>query len=104
MFVLFFLIAVALPIAMLLWSSLLPGYEQPSWAALHHLTLSNFTEIMERPGLAHSVKNSLITAFSSGLIVTILAAFIAYITVKTKIRGRGCSTGWRPCRSPCRVW
>jgi iron(III) transport system permease protein len=92
-FLLFFLIAVALPIAMLIWSALLPGYEQPSWAALHHLTFANFTEIMRRPGLAQSLKNSLITAFSSGLIVTVLTAFIAYITVKTKIRGRGLLDG-----------
>jgi iron(III) transport system permease protein len=87
--IVFFLIAVALPIGMLVWSSLLPGYEQPSWAALHHLTLSNFHEILVRPGLTKSVENSLITAVSAGLIVTILSALVAYMTVKTKIRGRG---------------
>jgi iron(III) transport system permease protein len=92
-FLLFFLVAVALPIAMLIWSSLLPGYEQPSLHALRHLTFSNFNEIMRRPGLALSVKNSLITAFSSGLIVTVLTAVIAYITVKTKTRGRGLLDG-----------
>jgi iron(III) transport system permease protein len=92
-FLLFFLVAVALPIAMLIWSSLLPGYEQPSLSALRHLTFSNFEEIVRRPGLAQSVKNSLITAFSSGFIVTVLTAFIAYITVKTRIRGRGLLDG-----------
>jgi iron(III) transport system permease protein len=92
-FLLFFLVAVALPIAMLIWSSLLPGYEQPSLSALRHLTFSNFEEIVRRPGLAQSVKNSLITAFASGFIVTVLTAFIAYITVKTKIRGRGLLDG-----------
>jgi iron(III) transport system permease protein len=92
-FLLFFLIAVALPIAMLIWSSLLPGYEQPSLRALHDLTFSNFTQIMRRPALALSVKNSLITAVSSGLIVTVLSALVAYITVKTRIRGRGLLDG-----------
>jgi len=88
-FVLFFLIAVALPIGMLVWSSLLPGYEQPSWSALHDITFSNYKQIMVRPGLAHSVENSLITAVSAAIIVTILSALVAYLTVKTKIRGRG---------------
>jgi iron(III) transport system permease protein len=37
-FVLFFLVAVVLPLLMLVWSSLLPGYEPPSISALHHLT------------------------------------------------------------------
>jgi iron(III) transport system permease protein len=87
-FLLFFLVAVALPIAMLIWSSLLPGYQQPSFEALHHLTLSNFSEILRRPALANSVKNSLITAVVSALIVTVLSAFVAYITVKTKVVGR----------------
>jgi iron(III) transport system permease protein len=92
-FVLFFLVAVALPIAMLVWSSLLPGYEPPSWAALHRLTFSNYHEILVRPGLTNSVKNSLITAVASGIIVTVLSALVAYITVKTKLRGRGILDG-----------
>lgn len=89
----FFLIAVALPIAMLLWSSLLPGYEQPSMHALHDLTFGNYQEIMKRPGLTRSVRNSLITAIASGIIVTALSAVVAYITVKSKIRGRGLLDG-----------
>jgi iron(III) transport system permease protein len=92
-FLLFFVVAVALPIAMLIWSSLLPGYEQPSWHALHDLTFANYQQIMHRPGLTRSVKNSLVTAIASGLIVTVLSAFVAYITVKTKIIGRGVLDG-----------
>ena len=92
-FTLFFVVAVALPIAMLIWSSLLPGYEQPSWNALHQITLDNYRQIVVRPGLAGSVKNSLITAVASGVIVTVLSALVAYLTVKTRIRGRGILDG-----------
>ena len=92
-FILFFLVAVALPILMLIWSSLLPGYEQPSVDALHRLTFSNYAQIFQRPGLVNSVKNSLITAVTAGLIVTVLAALVAYITVKTRLRGRGLLDG-----------
>jgi iron(III) transport system permease protein len=92
-FLLFFLVAVALPIAMLIWSSLLPGYEQPSWSALHHLTLSNYSQILHRPGLTRSVRNSLVTAVASGLIVTVLSALVAYLIVKTRVRGRGLLDG-----------
>ena len=87
-FVVFFLVAVALPIAMLIWSSLLPIYEPPSMSALHTLTLSNYHQILVRPGLVTSVKNSLITAVSAGVIVTLLCAVVAYITVKSRLRGR----------------
>ena len=88
-FLIFFLIAVALPLAMLLWSSLLPGYEQPSLQALHDLTFGNFGEVLRRPGLVQSVRNSLITAVCAGLIVTALSSLLGYLIVKTRVRGRG---------------
>lgn len=92
-FVLYFLVAVALPIAMLVWSSLLPGYEAPSMQALHDLTMDNYHQILIRPGLVNSVRNSLITAVSAALIVTLLSAVVAYITVKSKVRGRALLDG-----------
>lgn len=91
--VVFFLIAVVLPLAMLLWSALLPGYRAPSLDALRHLTLSNFQAVWTTPALLSSVENSVITAMASGLIVTVLAAVVAYVTVKTRIRGRSLLDG-----------
>jgi iron(III) transport system permease protein len=90
---LFFVIAVALPILMLIWSSLHKGYEQPSMSALKDLTFTNYDQILQRPGLARSVRNSLITAVTSALIVTVLSALVAYITVRTKLRGRAVLDG-----------
>jgi iron(III) transport system permease protein len=90
---LFFIVAVVLPLAMLLWSSLLKGYQQPSFAALHQLTFSNFTEVFHRPGITNAIENSLITAVTAAVVVTILSALVAYITVKTKLLGRGLLDG-----------
>ncbi|GHH83796.1 ABC transporter substrate-binding protein [Streptomyces sulfonofaciens] len=92
-FVLFFVCAVALPLLMLVWSSLLPGYEPPSLSALHHLTLANYRDILATPALISSVRNSLVTAVLAGVIVTVLSSLVAYITVKTKVRGRGVLEG-----------
>jgi iron(III) transport system permease protein len=92
-FLVFFVVAVALPLAMLLWSSLLPGYESPSLHALHDFTLSNYSSIFSQPALVQSVKNSLIVSVSTGLIVTVLSAVVAYVTVKTRIIGRGLLDG-----------
>ncbi len=92
-FLLFFLIAVAAPLAMLLWSSLLPGYEPPSLDALHHLTFANYEQVFRQASLLRSVRNSVISAVASGAIVTILSAVVAYITVKTKVVGRGLLDG-----------
>jgi iron(III) transport system permease protein len=88
-FVIFFIIAVVMPLAMLLWSSLLPGYEPPSVDALKDMSFQNYSEVFHRPVLMKSLKNSIIISFSAALIVTILSAVVAYITVKTKVFGRG---------------
>jgi iron(III) transport system permease protein len=92
-FIVFCVFAVGLPIAMLVWSSFLPGYEAPSVKALHDMTLDNYHQIVVRPGLVNSLKNSLITALASGLIVTLLSAVVAYITLKSRVRGRGLLDG-----------
>jgi iron(III) transport system permease protein len=85
----FFVVAVALPLLMLIYSSLLPGYQLPSMAVFKHLTFDNFEQVFRQAGLIHSVQNSLITAVVSAVIVTALSAVVSYLTIKTKIRGRG---------------
>lgn len=86
--IVFFVIAVVLPLAMLLWSSLLPGYQSPSLNALRSVTLANYGAVWTTPALLSSVKNSVITAVSAGVIVTGLSAVVAYTTIKTRLRGR----------------
>lgn len=91
--VLFFVVAIVLPLAMLLWSSVLPGYESPSLHALHDFTMSNYSDVFRQPSLVKSLKNSLIISVSAGLVVTLLCAVVSYITVKTKVVGRGLLDG-----------
>ena len=87
-FLLFFVITVVLPLAMLLWSSLLPTYSPPSMQALRTVSLRNYGTLFSSPALLDAVRNTAITALSAGLIVTVLTAVVAYLTVKTRIRGR----------------
>lgn len=87
-FVVFFLVSVGLPLAMLVWSSLLPAYEPPSMTALHRLTLDNYRLMWSAPTLVHALRNSALTALASGLVVTLLCAVVAYVVVKSRARGR----------------
>ena len=87
-FALFFVVTVVLPLAMLLWSSLLPTYSPPSLQALRTVSLRNYGTLFSSPALLGAVRNTAITALSAGLIVTVLTAVVAYLTVKTRIRGR----------------
>lgn len=88
-FIVYFLIAVVLPVAMLVWSSLLRVYQAPSVHALGQLTLANYSSILTTAELATALEHSVLLALAAGAIVTALCAVLAYLTVKTRIRGRG---------------
>lgn len=83
----FFIVAVALPLAVVVWSSFLPIFEVPSVAALHHLTLTNYAQMWAYPLIRESLVNSFITSISAGAIVTVLTAIVAYVTLKSRVRG-----------------
>jgi iron(III) transport system permease protein len=83
----FFVTVVVLPLAVLIWCSLLPGFEQPSLKALHHLTMSNYRMLWNYPMIRRSLVNSTITSVSAGAIVTALTAIVAYVTLKSRARG-----------------
>jgi len=83
----FFTIAVVLPLAVLVWSSLLPGFETPSLDALRKLGFSNYVTMWNYPLIRHSLVNSTIASLSAGAIVTVLTAITAYVTLKSRIRG-----------------
>lgn len=83
----FFTVAVALPLSVLLWSSLLPAFEAPSAAALHNLGFANYVTMWHYPLIVHSMLNSAITSLCAGLIVTVLTAIVAYVTLKSRVPG-----------------
>lgn len=84
-----FVISAVLPTLMLLWSSLTDGYRSPSIAALHHLTIDNYTGVLHTPALLTSARNSVVCALVAAVLVTALSTVVAFITVKTKTTGRG---------------
>jgi iron(III) transport system permease protein len=83
----FFAIAVVLPLAVLVWSSLLPGFEAPSVAALHKLSFANYRQMWSYPLIRQSLLNSVTTSLAAGTIVTVLTAVVAYATRKARVRG-----------------
>lgn len=87
-FIIAFGVVVVMPLAILVWSSLLPGYQRPSLQALQHITLANYRSIGSTPDLVGSIKNSILTSVIAATVVTVLGTIVAYICVKTRARGR----------------
>ncbi|MBF8301385.1 MAG: sugB 2 [Acidobacteria bacterium] len=87
-FVVYFLLIVALPFSVLLWSSFQRFYAVPSMEALQNLTLDPYRFIVNYPNLTRTVWNSLVLSFTSATIVMLVTSVICWIVVKTTIRGR----------------
>ena len=86
---LIFLMAVILPVFVLLWSSFIPYYGVPSRELMGKMTWANYQYILNYPLALTAFKNSFYLSVGSATLVMLLTSLIAWITVKTKMPGRG---------------
>jgi len=87
-FLVFFL-AVIMPVFVLLWSSFIPYYGVPSKELMQKMTWANYQYILNYPLALTAFKNSFYLSAGSATLVMLLTSVIAWITVKTKLPGRG---------------
>jgi len=87
-FVVYFLLIVVLPFAVLLWSSFQKFYSVPSWQALQNLTLDPYRFILTYPNITRSVWNSFFLSLTTATTIMLVTSVICWIVVKTKLRGR----------------
>jgi iron(III) transport system permease protein len=87
-FVAYFLLIVAAPLAILVWSSVQQYYSVPSISALQNLTLEPYRTILNHPTFARALVNSLLLCVGSATIIMLVTAVICWIVVKTRIPGR----------------
>ena len=87
-FIVYVLLIVVLPFAVLLWSSFQKFYSVPSWHALQNLTLEPYRFIITYPNLTRAVWNSLMLALGSATVIMLVTSVICWIVVKTKLPGR----------------
>lgn len=85
--VLYLVVVVAMPFAVLLFVSLLPFYV-PSLDMLQRLTLENYLGVLQHPDTLLAARNSLLLALSAATMVMVLTAILAWIVVRTKLPGR----------------
>jgi len=81
-------VMVALPLFVLLWNSFLPFYMKPSLQALPLLTLDNYAFLFTLPKTTRAVVNSIVLSLGSATLVMLTTSVLAWITVRTRLRGR----------------
>jgi iron(III) transport system permease protein len=85
---LYFLIAVVLPVLVLLYASSQDFYSPPSHFTLTHMTWRNYIHEWHEPVLRHAVFNSLYLGIGSATAVMLLAAVASWLVVRTRLPGR----------------
>lgn len=86
--VLYFIVAVIAPLAVLLYTSLLRFYAAPSWAVFKTMTLENYVAVFHMDSSLRALRNSLVLGVGSATIVMVLTAVAAWIVVRSKVRAR----------------
>jgi iron(III) transport system permease protein len=81
-------LTVYLPLAVLAWTSLLPWYAQPSWSMVGSLTLKNYRWLVNDDLILSAFFNNLLVGVSAAFLVTLFAAVIAWIVIRTQMPGR----------------
>jgi iron(III) transport system permease protein len=87
-FLIYFLLIVLLPFAVLLWSSFQKFYSVPSIEAIQRMTFEPYRTVLDHPGLWRSVWNSLVLAVGSATLIMLVTSVICWIVVKTRLPGR----------------
>ena len=87
------LLLVVLPLLVLLLVAILPYYHVPTWQTWSHLTLDHFRYIWATPRVHRAFMNSVVLALLGATICMLLASMASYITVRTKLAGRGIIEG-----------
>ena len=91
--ILLLVMLVVLPILVLILVAILPYYHVPTWQTWHNLTLDHFRYVWATPRVHRAFMNSLFLALVGATACMILASLASYITVRTKIAGRGIIEG-----------
>jgi iron(III) transport system permease protein len=86
--ILYFLLTVVLPVAVLVYASLLKYYAAPTGKTLSQMTLDNYRTVLHMPLAFTALKNSLIVGVGAATVVMILTAVVAWVVLRTKAPGR----------------
>jgi iron(III) transport system permease protein len=81
-------VSVLLPLAILVWTSLMPFYMVPSWQALSLVSLNNYRQVLELDSAYDAFINNLIVGGSAAAIGALLSAVIGWVVIRTQLPGR----------------
>jgi iron(III) transport system permease protein len=93
LFVIYASLTVLAPLAMLVWTSLLPFYQVPSISSVHAMTWNNYVRIVQDPRNMEATLHTLAIATGAATAVMVLSLAIAWVVTRTRVAGRSLLDG-----------
>lgn len=84
----YFVFAVVMPILVLLYASVQPFYSVPTVETLTNWTFDNYRDVFDSNIVQRATINSLLLGVGSATAVMFVMSIIAWVVVRTKLRGR----------------
>jgi iron(III) transport system permease protein len=81
-------IVVIAPFFVMLWASILPYYQVPSWQALQLVNLDAYKFVITNPWGVTAIRNTLILTFAAPTATMLIATLISWYVVRSKMRGK----------------
>lgn len=89
LFVLYFILTIAAPTAILLWTSFLNTYIPPSTPGVwQRLSLNSYKAVLEDPDIWKGTINTLWLAVGTATVTMLLSLLMAWVTIRGRMRGR----------------
>jgi iron(III) transport system permease protein len=86
--VIYFLVTVVLPLAVLAWASVLKFYQAPTREAFASLTLENYQALLDSNAAGRALRNSILLGAGSATAVMLLMAIAGWLVVRSRLPGR----------------
>jgi iron(III) transport system permease protein len=83
------LLAVVLPTAVMVWSSLTPIILPPSAAALSRLTLDNWSTMLTSSQFLRAVGNTMVVVVVTATATVVVSVMVAWVTTRTRFKAKG---------------
>jgi iron(III) transport system permease protein len=77
-----------LPLAVMLWTSLLPFVQPPSMQALSTVSLENYASAFSNSAVVDSILNTLVVSSVSATVIVAITILGAWLILRTKVPGR----------------
>ena len=84
----YFVVTVLSPLAVLIWTSLLPFHQVPSAKALSNLSLANYRALFDIPKVGLALWNTLFMVLLAPTVTMVICSVLSWIIVKSRGRGR----------------